>query len=341
MMYDLIDLAGLVDLQPVISQKEQFRDEVLLGLLKERKSIPPRFFYDRKGSELFEQICKQPEYYPTRTEIEILENNLAEIVDCLGNQATLIELGSGASVKTRRLLKELADPCAYVPIDISKEFLLQSSQEIAREFKGLPVLPVWADYNRAFPRLEKVLADYSRKVLFFPGSTIGNMEPEQAALFLRECSWFLSRSGENGKMLIGFDLVKSPKVLDAAYNDAAGVTAAFNLNLLERMNRELGASFDLKKFEHRAFFNGTDSRVEMYLLSVEAQEVEVAGRKISFRPEETIHTENSYKYTLERFTKLAQAAGFSCERFWMDERKGFAVALLEALRRSPAHKSVE
>lgn len=329
MMYDLIQL---IDLSPVVSHAEQFRDEAILGLLKERKSIPPCFFYDLKGSELFEKICEQPEYYPTRTECSILENNLSDIVERIGTQATLIELGSGASVKTRLLLSELADPCAYVPIDISKDFLLESSRKLSQEYVGLPVLPVWADYTRSMKQLERKLADHSRKVLFFPGSTIGNMEPEQVRSFLSECSWFLRHSGESGKLLIGFDLVKPAEILDAAYNDAAGATAAFNLNLLERMNRELGADFDLSKFEHRAFFNASDSRIEMHLLSSVAQIVTVAGRRIVFEPEETIHTENSYKYTLERFTDLAQATGFNCEKIWTDPKNRFAVALLEAKR---------
>ncbi|MFL5814260.1 MAG: L-histidine N(alpha)-methyltransferase, partial [Bdellovibrionia bacterium] len=176
MMYEPIQL---IDFSPVVNHKEQFRDEVILGLLQERKSIPPRFFYDRKGSELFEKICEQPEYYPTRTEKSILETHVGEIVERIGTQATLIELGSGASVKTRLLLDELADPCAYVPIDISRDFLLQSSQELALEYAGLPVLPVWADYTHTLSRLERELADHSKKVLFFPGSTIGNMEPSQ------------------------------------------------------------------------------------------------------------------------------------------------------------------
>lgn len=331
MMYEPLQL---INLSPVVSHTEQFRDEVILGLLQERKSVPPRFFYDRKGSELFEKICAQPEYYPTRVEKSILEAHVGEIVERIGTQATLIELGSGASVKTRLLLNELADPCAYVPIDISRDFLLQSSQEIALEYAGLPVLPVWADYTHTLSRLEREFADHSKKVLFFPGSTIGNMEPAQVESFLRDCSWFLGRSGESGKMLVGFDLVKDPAILDAAYNDAAGVTAAFNLNLLERMNRELSANFDLSRFEHRAFFNSQESRIEMHLLSVEAQEVEVGGRRILFRPEETIHTENSYKYTIERFTKLAQATGFTCEMIWTDPKNWFAVALIEAKRHS-------
>jgi len=326
MMYELIQL---IDFSPVVSHAEQFRDEVLLGLLKERKEIPPRFFYDLRGSELFEKICEQPEYYPTRTERMILEAHAGEVAERLGTQTTLIELGSGASAKTRLLLNELADPCAYVPIDISRDFLLESSKALAQEYAGLPVIPVWADYTQALSRLERQLADHSRKVLFFPGSTIGNMEPGQVRGFLEQCSWFLRQSGESGKMLIGFDLVKPAEVLDAAYNDAAGVTAAFNLNLLERMNRELGANFDLSTFEHRAFYNATDSRVEMHLLSLQAQEVTVAGRRISFRPEETIHTENSYKHHLDRLSELAEATGFTCEQIWTDSKSWFAVALFE------------
>jgi dimethylhistidine N-methyltransferase len=323
-------MCEIIDLSPVVSYSEQFRDEVLLGLLKERKSIPPKFFYDHRGSELFEKICEQPEYYPTRTERAILESNLSEIVEALGTQTTLIELGSGASVKTRLLLNELADPCAYVPIDISREFLLESSRVLSREYQGLPVMPVWADYVSALGRLERTFADHPRKVLFFPGSTIGNMEPDEASSFLKQCAWFLGRAGHDGKMLIGFDLVKPAAILDAAYNDGAGITAAFNLNLLERMNRELEADFDLSRFQHRAFFNSTESRVEMHLLSLEAQEVQVAGRQISFRPEETIHTENSYKYTLESFERLATAAGFSWVKAWTDSQNRFAICLLQA-----------
>jgi dimethylhistidine N-methyltransferase len=246
-------ICELIDLSPAVSQQNEFRDEALLGLLKQRKSIPPKFLYDERGSKLFEQICEQPEYYPTRTESAILEARMTEIAERLGTQATLIEFGSGSSFKTRLLLEGLADPCAYVPIDISKEMLIESTHALSKEYQGLPIIPVWADYTRALARLERSLADHTRKVLFFPGSTIGNMEPEYAREFFDQCAWFLGCSGQGGKMLIGFDLVKAPEILDAAYNDRVGVTAAFNLNLLERMNREHQANYYLKRYKHLAF----------------------------------------------------------------------------------------
>ena len=284
-------------------QLADFRQEVLDGLNQSPKTLPCKFFYDDQGSRLFDQICTLPEYYPTRTELGLLQQHGAAIAELLG-RCVLVEYGSGSNQKIRTLLQHI-DAAAYMPVDISKEFLLQSSIDLANEFTDLDVMPVCGDYSRAMTLPSYELDSGLKHVGFFPGSTIGNFTPDEAVTFLKQ----VSQSVNN--LLIGIDLKKDKRILDAAYNDSAGVTATFNLNLISRINRELDGSFDLSRFSHRAAYNELQGRIEMHLVSKCAQIVSVAGRQFKFREGETIHTENSYKYGCDEFTQLAERAGFS------------------------------
>jgi dimethylhistidine N-methyltransferase len=322
-----------IDLHP---RFEDFRRDVLAGLMSRRKQISPKFLYDHRGSDLFEKICSAPEYYPTRTELKILKSFGDDITKILGPSITLIEFGSGASLKTRLVLDRLESPLAYVPIDISKQFLLQSCESLSGSYPDLPICPVSADYTQAMDSIGYVLAGYPRKVAFFPGSTIGNLDPTGTRDFLRGCARVV---GPGGRLLIGFDLVKSIPVLEAAYNDQEGVTAEFNLNLLVRMNRELKADFDLSHFRHHAYFNLTEQRIEMHLVSQIQQIVNVAGVAINFGEEETIHTESSYKYTLEGFTQMAKGCALELLQAWTDENGYFAVALLQAAQDTESYQA--
>jgi dimethylhistidine N-methyltransferase len=298
------------------------RAEVLSGLALKQKRLSPKLFYDARGSKLFDRICELPEYYPTRTEIGILERDGAEMAALLGRDALLLELGSGSSKKIRVLLSALR-PAVYMPVDISREHLLESAESLAAAFPGLDVHAVCADYSVPF---ELPVDDHDHpRAAFFPGSSIGNFEPAEAERFLKRVAGIL---GPGARLLIGVDLVKERRTLEAAYNDAAGVTAAFNLNLLERVNRELGGTFDLDGFRHEAFFNETDSRIEMHLMSTRGQMVEVAGERFAFAEGESIHTECSYKYSIERFQALAGRAGYEPERVWTDPRSLFSVHCL-------------
>jgi dimethylhistidine N-methyltransferase len=312
-------LAAFHDLAPA---EESFRSAVLWGLSRRSKSLPCRFLYDERGSELFEQICELPEYYLTRTEVAILEDNAAEIAEIAGRHAQLIEFGSGSSRKVRILLDALEEPAAYVAIDISREPLRQAAEALAAEFPHLAVVAVCADYTRPFDLPPLPAGGDGRRVGFFPGSTIGNFQPEEAVEFLSGCRRVL---GRDGALLIGVDLKKDKDVLDAAYDDAQGITAAFNLNLLERMNRELGADFDLDRFAHEAFYNEAAGRVEIYIRSLADQIVTVAGRAIRFAAGERIHTEDSCKYEVGEFHRLAARAGFRPVRTWTDEDGLFSV----------------
>ena len=299
--------------------------EVLPGLSDSRKTLPPKLFYDAEGAALFEAICAQPEYYLTRAELEILEANAGEIAARCGPRCALIEYGSGAGVKIRLLLDALYEPVAYVPIDISGEQLQAVSAELRRQYPEIAVLPLRADYT-ASVTLPPLPAN-ARRVAFFPGSTIGNFHPMEAAAFLRRVRRTI---GPEGALILGVDRIKDSAVIEAAYNDAAGVTAAFNLNLLARLNRELGADFDLANFRHRAIYNADDRRIEMHLLSVEPQVVRVAEMPIVFDEGETIWTESSYKYDADRLDHLAAAAGFRVDRLWTDRLEQFTVAFLSA-----------
>jgi dimethylhistidine N-methyltransferase len=322
-MRDAGTLAAFHDLAPA---EESFRDAVLANLSRRRKSIPCRFLYDERGSALFDEICELPEYYLTRTETAILAECAPEIADLAGRHAQLIEFGSGAARKVRLLLDALVEPDAYVAIDISREPLRRAAEEVAAEFPGVPVVAICADYLQPLLLPPLPARGEGRRLGFFPGSTIGNFTPDDAVDFLAGCRRVV---GRDGAMLIGVDLKKDPAVLNAAYNDRAGVTAAFNLNLLERINRELDADFDLDRFEHEAFYNVDRGRIEIYIKSLADQIVTVAGRAIGFAAGERIHTEDSCKYTIGEFQRMAAHAGFRPGRHWTDADALFSVHLLE------------
>jgi len=301
--------------------KENFREEVLAGLSKSPRRLPYKFFYDERGAQLFQQICDQPEYYVTRTEIEILRLHGTEMAKALGPQVELIGLGTGAGTKTRILLEELHNPAVYVPIDISKEQLEKSSARFREMFPALQVLPVCADYLEPFELpLPRHLS--SRSVIYFPGSTIGNFEPEAAGEFLAR---MVELAGDGGGLLIGVDLQKDRDVLEHAYNDDAGVTAQFNKNLFVRINRELGANFDLNRWQHHAIYNSTEGRIEIYLISDNEQTVHIGDREFQFRAGEEILTEYSYKHTVAGFIELSRQAGFHFEQVWTDAARWFGV----------------
>jgi dimethylhistidine N-methyltransferase len=306
-----------------------FARDVVAGLTAERKMLRAKYFYDEEGSRLFEEITRLPEYYPTRTEIGILETNGRAIAQLIPAGGALVEFGSGSSVKIRTILRALDKLAVYVPVDISADFLAGEAADLQRDFPNIRVLPVAADFTRPF-RLPTAAANRPR-VGFFPGSTIGNFEPGEAENFLRHAGRIL---GNDAHFIVGVDLLKDPRVLHAAYNDAAGVTARFNLNLLARINRELGARFDLDAFDHCALFDEKRSRIEMHLVSRTRQRVSICGRKVEFEPGETIHTECSYKYTLSSFGALARRAGWTPVQSWTDERNYFSVHVL-ALRGRP------
>lgn len=318
------NLRGVADFSP---DEEVMLDDVLHGLDLPAKNIPSLYFYDQRGSELFDAITALPEYYPTRTEIAILETHGAEMAAALGPGIRLIELGSGSAIKTELLLARLDSPAAYVPVEISREHLQAAAARIAADFPGLEVLPVTADFTEPFDLPEPKRSQVRRNVAFFPGSTIGNFPRAMAADLLRATR---REVGPGGAMLIGVDLVKDRVVLERAYNDDAGVTAQFNLNLLVRLNRELGADFDIDGFRHQAVWDATHERIEMRLVSLRQQSVRIAGRNFDFAPGEILVTEYSHKYTPDGFRALAEANGFSVARIWTDPEKLFSVQLLEA-----------
>lgn len=304
--------------------EESFRDAVLAGLGRSPKELPCKLFYDSHGSALFEQICEVPEYYLTRTETAILETYADDIAGHIGPHCRLIELGSGASRKIRILLDALDRPAAYVPVDISRERLREAADGLAVDFPDLSVVAVCADYTRPFT-LPEISGPAGKRVGFFPGSTIGNFEPEAVVRFLGNYAELL---GSGGEMLIGVDLKKERATLDAAYNDTAGLNAAFNLNLLVRINRELGGDVDLDRFAHHAFYNDAEGRVELYIKSLSDQIAGIAGRRFRFAAGELIHTENSYKYAIPEFRALAARAGFRAIETWTDPGKLFSVHYL-------------
>lgn len=299
-----------------------FRAEVLHGLARQPKSIAPKFFYDRRGSELFDRICELPEYYIPRVETEILRRCAREVARLIGRGCMLVELGSGASRKVRLVLEALR-PEAYCGVDISREFLLQSTQRLARDYPWLEVHAACADLCRPLEIAD--LPTRRRRLAFFPGSSIGNFEPAEARTFL---SGLRSLLGADGALLIGVDLKKDTQILHAAYNDSAGVTAAFNLNLLSRLRRELDAVLNPTAFEHRALFNEQAGRIEMYLVSRERQSVRIDDRVFPLARDEAIHTENSYKYSIPEFETLAASAGYAVERTWTDAEQMFSVHFL-------------
>lgn len=296
-----------------------FRADVVRGLGATPKRLAPKYFYDRRGSELFERICELPEYYIPRAETGILRDCARELAALVGPGCMLVELGSGASRKVRLVLEALR-PAAYCGVDISREFLLASTRRLARDYPWLEVHAACADLSR--PLAIADLPRRRRRLAFYPGSSIGNFEPDEAREFLRGLHPLL---GHDGMALLGVDLKKDPAILHAAYNDAAGVTAAFNLNLLARINRELGADFDLRRWRHYAFYNAALGRIEMHLVSMRAQAVALGEHRFRFAAGETIHTENSYKYSLDGFRELAARAGFSSAKVWTDRRGLFAL----------------
>ncbi len=309
---------ALLDLEPATSD---FLEQAVAGLSGSPRMLPSKFFYDERGSDLFQEICELPEYYVTRTETEILRQHGPEIAESIGDHAELVGFGTGAGVKTRMLLDHLESLIAYVPVDISKQRLKESAEALSREMPGLEILPVCADYLQPFdlPTPSRTPAHIA---VYFPGSTIGNMQPEVARHFLTRVARLCCHSGG---LIIGVDLQKSPAILEAAYNDSAGVTALFNLNMLVRANRELGADFDLAQWRHRAIYNQEAHRIEMHLISERAQVVHLGDHEFHFAPGEKIITEFSYKHTIEGFSALAASAGFQLARVWTDPEQLFAV----------------
>ncbi|NQW00579.1 MAG: L-histidine N(alpha)-methyltransferase [Rhodospirillales bacterium] len=308
------------DFQP---DDQDFLSAVVDGLAAERKSIPSKFFYDEAGSRLFDEICGLAEYYPTRTEMLILEKFKDQMAALAGTHCHLVELGSGSSIKTRTLMQALDRPLGYIPIDISRDHLMQSAQSFSQLFADVPVAAICADYTTAFDLPAIAVGQY---VGFYPGSTIGNFTPDEAVVFLQR----LKHKLNGGGLLIGVDLIKDTAILNAAYDDARGVTAAFNKNLLVRCNRELGADFELAAFAHRAFYNEAECRIEMHLVSTRAQQVGIADQVFAFAEDETIHTENSYKYSIDGFHTLARRAGLTPVQVWTDPAKLFSVHYLSA-----------
>lgn len=311
------------DCQP---QREPLVADLLHGLRAQPKQISPAYFYDARGSALFDAICELPEYYLTRTEIGILETHAEDIAAFIGDGALLVEFGSGSSVKTRVLLDRLPHLAAYVPVEISRGHLLEAAHRISQTYPHLEVLPVCADFTLPFD-LPKPHRRPTRTVVFFPGSTLGNFEPPAAIELMR---LMRSLAGPDGGLVIGTDLVKDAGVLLPAYDDAAGVTAEFNLNVLRRLNREFGADFDLDAFRHSAIWNAAASRIEMHLTSTCDQAVRLAGERIRFAAGESIVTEHSHKYTLAGFAAQAAAAGWQREGTWLDDRRYFGVHSLNA-----------
>jgi dimethylhistidine N-methyltransferase len=300
-----------------------FAHDVIAGLTARPKQLPPKYFYDEIGAQLFEDITASPEYYLTRCELQILGERAPEIARFFPADSALIEFGSGSSRKVRILLAAAPTIAAYVPVDISSQMLVQEAEALRRDYPRLAVLAVEADFTQPFS-LPAAAAGMAHTG-FFPGSTIGNFEPHEASSFLRHAGRMLGRSAA---LIIGVDLVKDAGILNAAYNDAAGLTAKFNLNLLARINRELNGDFELENFGHRAFYNRERHRIEMHLVSKKRQKISVAGRTVEFRTGETIHTENSYKYTLEYFAALARGSGWTPAATWTDAGANFSIHAL-------------
>ena len=313
---------ALADAHVPDEQTSTFARDAIGDLSQHPKRLSPKYFYDATGSELFEAITRLPEYYPTRTELKILRDRGTEIAAIIPRGAALVEFGAGATTKVRLLLERCAFG-AYVPVDISGDFLNAQASALRKDFPALAVYPVAADFTAPFALPEEIAA--MPKVGFFPGSTIGNFEPHEACRFLRSARDIL---GKGAQMIIGADLEKDERVLRDAYNDASGVTARFNLNVLVRINRELGGNFDLSAFTHRAIYNRERHRIEMHLISKKTQTVRMLGTSFSFRPGESIHTENSYKYSIERFTAVARGSGWTVRESWTDPNRMFSVHAL-------------
>lgn len=305
-------------------EREQLLQDALAGLHASPKQLPCKYFYDEQGSALFEQICELPEYYPTRTELAIMRKHASEMAECLGARCLLIEYGSGSGAKTRLLLDQLVSPAAYVPVDISREHLVATARLLASDYPDLEILPVCADFTKPFG-LPIPARPPERHAVYFPGSTIGNFTRRRAIELLQNVA---ALCGKTGIFLIGVDLVKDRATLERAYDDASGVTAEFNRNLLRRLNRELGADFVPERFAHRAVWVEDAGRIEMHLVSDSEQQVHLGSEIISFSPGESICTEHSHKYTLASFSALAAEAGFRVEHVWTDSEGLFSVQAL-------------
>ena len=311
----------------LISWRRQFLRDVVHGLERPEKALPCKYFYDATGSVLFDEICELEEYYLTRTELQILRAHAPLMAEAIGEDCDLIEFGSGSGLKTRLLLRELRSPRAYLPIDISREHLEKSVLDLARTFRELHFIPVHADFTAPF-LLPDTGQPTARRIVYFPGSTIGNFSPRAALRLLIQIARL---AGEGGGLLIGFDLDKDPSIVWPAYNDREGKSAAFNLNLLARINRELSADFDLSAFRHSAVYLRAQERMVMHLVSTKDQVVHVGGRQFEFGSGEAIHTEDSYKYSLKHFARLTSQAGFTLSQQWIDPNHYFAVQYLTVL----------
>src|SRR5580704_7155601 len=324
-----MDLPIAIQQRAPIAHRSFLRD-VIAGLQTRPKHLSCKYFYDQRGSKLFDRICQLDEYYLTRSELAIMDRFAPEMGAQIGPGAMLVEYGSGSSVKTRYLLDGLPDPVAYVPVDISGDHLRQTARELARDYPRIEILPVCADFTKDFalPRSQRTA---SHAAVYFPGSTIGNFLPGEAVALLRRIT---RMCGTGGGLLIGIDLKKNIPTIEAAYNDRLGVTAEFNLNLLRHINRELGADFDLDRFFHQARYNAELGRVEMHLISRRAQTVTLGGETVEFEPGETICTEHSHKYTVDEFAAVASAAGLTLRREWTTEKREFAVLHFAVLERS-------
>lgn len=314
------------------TSNEQFLSDVVAGLSQEQKTLPCKYLYDEDGSRLFEAICDTDEYYVTRSDLQLLDQYLPEMAQLIGPGVHVIEFGSGAGVKTHHLLAALDQPRAYTPIEISASALEASATELRQAFPKIEIRPLQGDYTRDIPSSALTLEPQdAKRLVFFPGSTISNFTHQEAADFLGRIRRMIQPQDarEKGGLLIGVDLIKSLDILIPAYDDAQGVTRDFNLNLLQRINRELGADFQVDRFRHEARYNTEHSRIEMHLVSTEQQQVRVNGHQFSFQPGETIHTENSHKYSIDSFTRLAAASGLRVVKSWTDAQGLFSTHYLE------------
>ena len=303
------------------SSRKIFLADVLRGLSQQPKTLPCKYFYDQRGSQIFDRICELDEYYLTRTETQIMRESSAEMADAIGPDATLIEFGSGSSTKSRLLLDAMKDLSVYVPVDISEQHLFDTAAELRKRYREFSIVPICADFTEPFD-LSAIEEETGRRVVYFPGSTIGNLTGDQAIDLIESIDQLV---GSNGGLLIGFDLVKEQAIIEQAYNDAEGVTAQFNLNILHRINDELDGDIDIQKFEHTAEFNSEEARIEMLLRSKEKQTISVGDERFSFAEGETICTEYSHKYDQKRIEAMFLTSELSCRQVWTDRRNWFAI----------------
>ncbi len=318
-------MPDLIDLKP---DTDTLLEETIAGLKSKPPQLHCKYFYDAEGARLFEQICELPEYYPTRTEIGILERYLPEMAKLIGPGVRIVEYGSGAGVKIRLLLNALENAVAYTPIDISREQLEEAANALKKDFPALDIQPVCADYSSALT-LPSPSQSFSRTVVFFPGSTIGNFPPKEAVSLLKRFARLAAQGGKAGGLLVGVDVKKSRAQVEAAYNDSQGITAKFNLNILTRLNKELGANFKLENWRHRAHWNNSTGAIEMHLVSGVNQQVRINGDRFDFARGDSVHTENSFKYSPEEFAGLAAEAGFQRAGLWQDDEQLFSVQYYE------------